>query len=66
MRAAAEGEAMSTALIIGAALLVGMGLVASQLFRLKDWLNRQPLPDPDGESIPGPDEPSPPNQLGAP
>jgi hypothetical protein len=23
-------------------------------------------PDPDGESIPGPDEPSPPNQLGAP
>ena len=57
---------MSTALIIGAALLVGMGLVASQLFRLKDWLKRQPPPDPDGESIPGPDEPSPPNQLGAP
>ena len=24
------------------ALLVGLGLVASQLFRLKDWLNRQP------------------------
>jgi hypothetical protein len=57
---------MSTSLIIGAVLLVGMGLVASQLYRLKDWLNRQPPPDPDGESIPGPDEPSPPNQLGAP
>jgi hypothetical protein len=49
---------MSTALIIGAVLLVGMGLVASQLFRLKDWLKRQPPPDPD--------EPSPPNQLGTP
>lgn len=51
---------MSTALIIGAVVLVGMGLVASQLFRLKDWLDRQPPPDPDGESIAGPDEPSPP------
>jgi hypothetical protein len=66
MRAAVEGEAMSTALIVGAVVLVGMGMVASQLFRLKDWLDRQPPPDPDGESIAGPDEPSPPNQLGAP
>jgi hypothetical protein len=37
---------MTTALIIGGALLVGMGLVASQLFRLKDWLKRQPIPQP--------------------
>ena len=34
--------------IVGA--LVGLGLVASQLFRLKDWLNRQPpvQPHPEG------------------
>lgn len=38
---------MTIALIIGGVLLVGLGLVASQLFRLKDWLNRQPPPDPD-------------------
>jgi hypothetical protein len=37
---------MTTALIVGGLLLVGVGLVASQLFRLKDWLNRQPPPDP--------------------
>ena len=42
---------MTTALIIGGALLVGVGLVASQLFRLKDWLDRQPAPEPH------PDEP---------
>ena len=40
---------MTTALIVGGLLLVGLGLVASQLFRLKDWLNRQPpvQPQPD-------------------
>ena len=62
---------MTTTLIIGGALLVGMGLVASQLFRLKDWLNRQPPVNPDGPDGPagldgpdavGPDEASPPNQ----
>ena len=37
---------MTTALIVGGLLLVGVGLVASQLFRLKDWLNRQPPPAP--------------------
>jgi hypothetical protein len=55
---------MTTALIVGGFLLVGMGLVASQLFRLKDWLNRQPPPDPDGTAIKGPDEPTPPNGEG--
>lgn len=46
---------MTTALIVGGLLLVGVGLVASQLFRLKDWLNRQPPPDPDdpAQSPPG-------------
>lgn len=43
---------MTTALIVGGLMLVGMGLVASQLFRLKDWLNRQPPPTPEGESPP--------------
>ena len=53
---------MTTALIIGGLVLLGMGLVASQLFRLKDWLKKQPPPpeqlaDPDGPNnpkIPGP------------
>lgn len=48
---------MTTALIIGGLVLVGLGLVASQLFRLKDWLDRQPPseqrpPDRPGESDP--------------
>lgn len=40
---------MTTALIVGGLLLVGMGLVASQLFRLKDWLDHQPPQPPEGE-----------------
>lgn len=40
---------MTTAMIVGGVLLVGVGLVASQLFRLKDWLARQPPPPPPGE-----------------
>jgi hypothetical protein len=43
---------MTTALIVGGLLLVGVGLVASQLFRLKDWLNRQPPPPPDDQERP--------------
>ncbi|MCW1957330.1 MAG: hypothetical protein KIH64_002030 [Mycobacterium sp.] len=46
---------MTTALIVGGLLLVGVGLVASQLFRLKDWLNRQPPPSPDDQGRPPPD-----------
>lgn len=38
---------MTTALIIGGVLLLGVGMVSSQLFRLKDWLKRQPtVPNP--------------------
>ena len=46
---------MTTALIVGGLLLVGLGLVASQLFRLKDWLNRQPpvQPQPEKPEDPG-------------
>ena len=59
---------MTTALIVGGLLLVGMGLVASQLFRLKDWLNRQPPPGPDSAAITGSpeaeDEPPIPNTEG--
>ncbi len=38
-----------TWLIVGGLLLLAVGLVSSQLFRLKDWLNRQPpvVVDPD-------------------
>ncbi len=50
---------MNTALIVGGLLFVGVGLVASQLFRLKDWLNRQPSPDADGAEQPPPKEPGP-------
>lgn len=41
---------MSTAWIVGGLLLVALGMVASQLFRLKDWLARQPPPS---ESVEG-------------
>ncbi len=49
---------MTTALIVGGLLLVGLGLVASQLVRLKDWLDRQPPPpehpeDPDPPPVSG-------------
>jgi hypothetical protein len=41
--------------IVGGLALLAVGLVASQLFRLKDWLNRQPPPesDRDGPEPPG-------------
>ena len=52
---------MTTALIVGALLLLAVGLVSSQLFRLKDWLSHQPAgPDPDPDPDPaGPDRPEP-------
>ncbi|WP_328362627.1 hypothetical protein OG976_12630 [Mycobacterium sp. NBC_00419] len=37
---------MTIAIVVGL-LLVGLGIVASQLFRLRDWLNRQPPPPAD-------------------
>ena len=43
---------MTTALIVGGLLLVGLGLVSSQLFRLKDWLARQPPPPPESPEEP--------------
>ena len=50
---------MTTWLIIGGVVLVGLGLVASQLFRLKDWLDHQPPPPDDGpdppQNVPLPD-----------
>ena len=52
---------MTTALIVGGLLLVGLGLVASQLFRLRDWLNRQPPPA-DTQTEP-PTEPPPNREL---
>jgi hypothetical protein len=44
-----------TYVIVGGLALVAVGLVASQLFRLKDWLDRQPIP-----------QPSDPDQTGSP
>lgn len=37
---------MTGAVIAGGLLLFGVGLVASQLLRLKSWLDRQPPPPP--------------------
>jgi hypothetical protein len=37
---------MVTYAIVGVLALVAVGMVASQLFRLKDWLDRQPIPEP--------------------
>jgi len=53
---------MTTGLIVGGLALAGVGLVASQLFRLRDWLNRQPPPDPDGEQSTRADQPWAPNE----
>ena len=53
---------MTTWLIVGALLLLAIGLVSSQLFRLKDWLDRQPAipnPEADPQSADHPDHPEP-------
>lgn len=36
---------MTVAIVVGL-LLVALGLVSSQLFRLRDWLNKAPPVDP--------------------
>ncbi len=43
---------MTTFIIVGGVLLLAVGLLASQLLRLKDWLNRQPAPPPEGPEDP--------------
>lgn len=53
---------MTTSLILGGLLLLAVGLVASQLFRLKDWLNRQPPVLPDGAEGTGDHDPRPLNE----
>lgn len=51
---------MMTYLIVGGLLLLAVGLVASQLFRLKDWLNRQPqIPPADSDEPDSPGSPGP-------
>lgn len=52
---AEKGLPKMTYVIVGGLALVAVGLVASQLFRLKDWLDRQPIP-----------QPSDPDQTGSP
>jgi hypothetical protein len=42
-----KGRPTMNSLIVGGLGLLAVGLVASQLFRLRDWLNRQPPPDAD-------------------
>lgn len=54
---------MTTWLIVGGLLLLAVGLVSSQLFRLKDWLDRQPaIPNPEPE--PDPERPEHPGPAG--
>ena len=51
---------MVTYAIVGVLALVAVGMVTSQLFRLKDWLNRQPAipnPEPDVQFPEHPDHP---------
>jgi len=44
---------MTTALIIGGVLLLGMGMVAGELFKLKDWMKKQPaVPNPEPDAAP--------------
>jgi hypothetical protein len=46
---------MWTYVVVAVVALMGVGLVLSQLFRLKDWLNNAPRPEPEQ---PEPDTPS--------
>lgn len=48
---------MTTFFIVGGVLLLAIGLVASQLFRLKDWLDRQPAVPPADPEAPEPTAP---------
>jgi len=48
-----KGKPTMNSVIVGGLALLAVGLVASQLFRLKDWLNRQPPPEADRDG-PGP------------
>ena len=49
---------MTTFFIVGGVLLLAIGLVASQLFRLKDWLDRQPAVPPADPAARGSAEPT--------
>lgn len=49
---------MTTFFIVGGVLLLAIGLVASQLFRLKDWLDRQPAVPPADPEAPNAAEPT--------
>ena len=40
---------MLTIVIAGVAALVAVGIVIDQLFRLRDWLNKSPPDDTDGD-----------------
>ena len=50
-------DAIMTIAIVVGLLLVAVGTVASQLFRLKDWLNKAPPPpEPPTEHTEHPDD----------
>ncbi|GAB7066975.1 hypothetical protein [Mycolicibacterium hodleri] len=44
---------MTVVVVISIALLLGAGLVVSQLVRLKEWLGKAPPPDPGPTEPPG-------------
>ena len=44
---------MTAVVVISIALLLGVGLVVSQLVRLKEWLGKAPPPDPETTEPPG-------------
>ncbi|WP_236978867.1 MULTISPECIES: hypothetical protein [Mycobacterium] len=44
---------MTTAIIVGALVLLGLGIVINGLFRLRNWLkNSPPLPPPQDDDEP--------------
>jgi hypothetical protein len=49
------GTAMVVA-IVGTLMLLGIGMVVNQLFRLRKWLNVPPPDQPPGEQPPRPPE----------
>ncbi|MDT5350097.1 MAG: hypothetical protein QOH91_3384 [Mycobacterium sp.] len=52
-------ENVTTAIIVVTLVLLALGIVINQLFRLKDWLKNSPPVVPPDEDVPGPPDVTP-------
>jgi hypothetical protein len=49
-------EGVTTAIIVVTLVLLGLGIVINELFRLRTWLKNSPPPEPPDENAAGPPE----------